>query len=88
MKQVFVAKSIDEAKAMAVTEFGVEESKISFNVIEEPKKGLFGKLKGEAKVEAEYEKLRLRSQRIISRVFLKIWVLTLLLMLPKMKMVL
>ncbi len=58
MKQVFVAKSIDEAKAMAVTEFGVEESKISFNVIEEPKKGLFGKLKGEAKVEAEYEKTK------------------------------
>lgn len=55
MKQVFTAKSIDEAKAMAAAEFGVEESKIAFNVIEEPKKGLFGKLKGEAKVEAEYE---------------------------------
>ena len=55
MKQVFTAKSIDEAKAMAAAEFGVEERKIAFNVIEEPKKGLFGKLKGEAKVEAEYE---------------------------------
>ena len=47
MKQVFTAKSIDEAKAMAAAEFGVEESKIAFNVIEEPKKGLFGKLKGD-----------------------------------------
>ncbi len=55
MKQVFTAKSIDEAKAMAVSEYGVEESRITFTVIEEPKKGLFGKIKGEAKVEAEYE---------------------------------
>ncbi len=55
MKQVFTAKSIDEAKAMAAKEFGAEESRITFNVIEEPKKGLFGKVKGEAKVEAEYE---------------------------------
>jgi spoIIIJ-associated protein len=55
MKQVFTAKSIDEAKAMAAAEFGVEESKLAFNVIEEPKKGLFGKVKGDAKVEAEYE---------------------------------
>ena len=55
MKQVFIAKSIDEAKAMAVSEFGVEESRITFTVVEEPKKGLFGKIKGEAKVEAEFE---------------------------------
>lgn len=55
MKKVFTAKTIDEAKAMAVSEFGTDESKITFNVIEEPKKGLFGKIKGEAKVEAEYE---------------------------------
>lgn len=54
MKQVFTAKTIEEAKAMAAGEFGVEESRITFNVIEEPKKSLFGKLKGEAKVEAEY----------------------------------
>lgn len=55
MKQVFTAKSIEEAKAMAAAEFGAEESKINFTVIEEPKKGLFGIIKGEAKVEAEYE---------------------------------
>lgn len=55
MKQVFTAKSIEEAKAMAAKEFGTDENKISFNVIEEPKKGIFGKVKGDAKVEAEYE---------------------------------
>lgn len=56
MKQVFTAKSIDEAKAMAVSAFGADESKIMFTILEEPKKGLFGIIKGDAKIEAEYEK--------------------------------
>ena len=55
IKKIFTAKSIEEAKAMAAQEFGAEESKITFTVIEEPKKSLFGKVKGEAKVEASYE---------------------------------
>ncbi len=54
-KEVFTAKTIEEAKAMAAQKFGAEESRISFTVIEEPKKGLFGKLKGDAKVEAVYK---------------------------------
>ena len=54
-KEVFTAKTIEEAKAMAAQKFGTEESKITFSVIEEPKKGLFGKVKGEARVEAVYE---------------------------------
>lgn len=54
MKQLFTAASVEEARELAAKEFGVQEEKISFNVIEEPKKGLFGKIKGEAKVEAEY----------------------------------
>lgn len=57
-KQVFTAKSIEEAKAMAAKEFGRSESEISFTVIEEPKKGLFGKLKGEARVEAVFEQTK------------------------------
>ena len=55
-RKIFTAKSIDEAKAMAAAEYGTEESKITFKVIEEPKKGLFGKLKNEAKVEAVYSR--------------------------------
>ena len=55
MKQVFTAKTVDEAKALAAAEFKTEIEKIAFTVLEEPKKGLFG-MKGEAKVEAEYEK--------------------------------
>ncbi|MBQ9982809.1 MAG: protein jag [Oscillospiraceae bacterium] len=55
MKDVFVGKTIEEAKANAASAFGADISEIKFTVIEEPKKGLFGKLKGEARVEAEYE---------------------------------
>lgn len=57
-KKIFTAKSIEEAKAMAAKEFGRSESEISFTVIEEPKKGLFGKLKGEARVEAVFEQTK------------------------------
>ncbi len=55
MKQVFNAASVEEAKEMAAREFGADIEAISFNVIEEPKKGLFGKIKGEAVVEAQYD---------------------------------
>lgn len=55
MKKIFTAQTVEQAKQLACEEFEVEESKITFIVIEEPKKSLFGKLKGEAKVEAEYE---------------------------------
>ena len=41
-RKIFTAKSIEEAKAMAAAEFGIEESRITFNVVEEPKKGIFG----------------------------------------------
>ncbi|MBO5447803.1 MAG: protein jag [Ruminococcus sp.] len=54
MKQTFTAATVEEAKQQAVNEFEVSEEKIRFTVVEEPKKTLFGKLKGEAKVEAEY----------------------------------
>jgi spoIIIJ-associated protein len=54
MKKIFTASSVEEAKLAACKEFGADAEKISFNVIEEPKKGIFGKIKGEAKVEAEY----------------------------------
>lgn len=54
MKEIFTAASVDEAKAKAAEAFGAEVEEISFSVLEEPKKGLFGKIKGEARVEAEY----------------------------------
>ena len=54
MKQEFSAPTVEEAKALAAQEFGVSEDKINFTVIEEPKKSHFGKVKGDAKDEAEY----------------------------------
>lgn len=55
MKQIFTAKTVDEAKALAAQEFKTDIEKITFAILEEPKKTLFG-MKGEAKIEAEYEK--------------------------------
>ena len=56
VKQVFTAASVEEAKQLAAEVFGTSEDKITFNVLEEPKKGLFGKVK--AKVEAEYSETK------------------------------
>ena len=58
MKQIFTAATVEEAKQLASEVFAVSEEKISFSVLEEPKKGLFGKIKGEAKVEAEYSETK------------------------------
>lgn len=55
MKKIFTAATVEEAKKAAAAEFGAAEREITFTVIEEPKVGFFGKVKGEAKVEAEYE---------------------------------
>lgn len=55
MKKEFTANTVEEAKALAATEFGTEQEKITFTVIEEGKKGLFGIGKSDAKILAEYE---------------------------------
>ena len=43
MKQIFTAATVDEAKNKAAVEFGTEVEKITFTVLEEPKKGFFGR---------------------------------------------
>ncbi len=55
MKEIFTAKTIEEAKQMASAKFGVSVDYIVFRILEEPKKNLFGKVKREAEVEASYE---------------------------------
>lgn len=55
MEKEFSAKTIDEAKALAAQEFGVSEDEIEFDILEQPRKTLFGGLKGEARVRAVYE---------------------------------
>lgn len=54
MKKIFTAASVEQAKQLACVEFQTTEDKIEFTILEEPKKGLFGKVKGDAKLEAEF----------------------------------
>lgn len=55
MEKEFKAKTVDEAKALAAADFGVTADDIDFEILEQPKKGIFGVLKGEARVKAIYE---------------------------------
>ncbi len=72
MTKTFTAATIEEAKALAEAEFGVSQEQIKFTVLEEPKKSLFGKVKGEAKVEASFEESKPQlAARYIKNVFSK-----------------
>lgn len=55
MEKEFTAKTLDEAKALAAQEFGASIDEIDFEILEQPRKTLFGGLKGEARVKAIYE---------------------------------
>lgn len=54
MTEVFTAKTVEEAKALAVRKFGKKESEIKFEVISEGKKGFLGLGAVDAKVKATY----------------------------------
>ena len=55
-KEIIVtAKTVDEARAKAALELGVSEDKITFEVLEEAKKGFFGLGASDAKISAVYE---------------------------------
>lgn len=57
MTENFTAKTIEEAKALAAAKFGVSESEITFEIIDEGKKGgLLGFGKRDAVVKAVYNK--------------------------------
>ena len=46
------AKSLDEAKDLALDQLGVAADEAEFEVLEEPRSGLFGRTRGEARVRA------------------------------------
>lgn len=52
MTEIFTAKTVEEAKAMAVKKFGKNESEIKFEIISEGKKGFLGIGQTDAKVKA------------------------------------
>src|SRR5437764_12287091 len=45
-------RTIEEAKDAALDQLGVDEEEAEFEVLEEPKAGLFGRLRSEARVRA------------------------------------
>ncbi|MDE6539863.1 MAG: Jag N-terminal domain-containing protein [Ruminococcus sp.] len=54
MTEIFTAKTVEEAKKLAVAKFGKNINEIKFEVIEEAKKGFLGMGAKDAKVKATY----------------------------------
>ena len=48
----FTAKSVEEAKSLALEQLGVAEEDAEFEILDEPKQGLFGRIRGEARLRA------------------------------------
>lgn len=46
------ARSIEEAKDAALDQLGIDEQEAEFEIVEEPRAGLFGRVRGEARVRA------------------------------------
>lgn len=55
-------KSVDEAKEKALDQLGVHMEDAEFDILEEPKPGLFGRLKGEARVRARVRPAQVRQK--------------------------
>lgn len=46
------ARTVEEAKALALDQLGVAEDEAEFEILDEPRPGLFGRVRGEARVRA------------------------------------
>lgn len=57
------AKTIDEAKDRALDQLGVAADEAEFEVLEEPKSGLFGRVRGEARVRARVRPTAVRPKQ-------------------------
>jgi spoIIIJ-associated protein len=58
-----VAKTLAEAREMALDRLGVGEDDAEFEVLEEPKPGLFGRVRGEARVRARVRPTAVRPKQ-------------------------
>ncbi len=54
------AKTVEEAKELALDQLGVDGQDAEFEVLEEPRTGLFGRLRGEARVRARVRPMQPR----------------------------
>lgn len=55
-------RSLEEAKGLALDQLGVAEDDAEFEVLEEPKAGLFGRVRGEARVRARVRPAQVRTK--------------------------
>src|SRR5207302_2047783 len=53
-------RTLEEAKDAALDQLGVDESEAEFEVLEEPRAGLFGRLRAEARVRARVQPTAVR----------------------------
>lgn len=58
----FTGKTVEEAKVAALAELGITEEQAVITVIEQPTKGLFGKLKGKAVIEVEKKEAEVETE--------------------------
>lgn len=58
----FTARTVEEAKEMALDRLGVAADDADFEVLAEPKPGLFGRLRGEARVRARVRPTQARQK--------------------------
>lgn len=56
------AKSVEEAKDLALDRLGVDEQEAEFEILEEPRQGIFGRLKGEARIRARVAPVQARAK--------------------------
>ncbi len=56
------AKTVEEAKELALDQLGVDADEAEFEILEEPKAGLFGRVRGEARVRARVRPTTPRSK--------------------------
>jgi spoIIIJ-associated protein len=57
------AKTVDEAKDLALDQLGVTADEAEFEVLDEPRPGLFGRLRGEARVRARVRPASVRPKQ-------------------------
>ncbi len=62
MTQIFTEKTVEKAKELAAKTWGVAESDIKFEILEEPKRGFLGIVKGQARVKATYESIDISAE--------------------------
>ena len=62
MTQIFTEKTVEKAKELAAKTWGVAESDIKFEILEEPKRGFLGIVKGQAKVRATYNSIDISAE--------------------------